>query len=417
MINEEIFNSGTIGGVHIDTLVENYGSPLYAYDAEIIRQRYTLLRQAFSGYPSKLHYAAKACTNLHIMQLLHDEGCGLDTVSINEAKTGLLAGYEASEILYTPSSVSMIEIEQAVNLGIHPVLDNLNLLEAFGEKYGNSYPCSIRLNPDILAGGHARIQVGHKESKFGIPAYQLNEIVTIVKRHDLNIRGLHCHVGSEIAGKDPFLRVLDLLLNALENFPSASFVDIGSGFKIPYYRNHPEEDILSLGKAVTDRMVAFSKETGKTPDLFLEPGKYLVADAGYFIATVRSLKPIQNQLIAGLNSGFNHLLRPMFYEAFHEIVNVSNPNGSLHEYTLVGNICETDFFARNRELNEIREGDHIVFLHAGAYGFSMSSNYNSHERPAEVLVEGGSHRLIRRRETFDDLMATQLSTFDHPVRV
>lgn len=415
MINEEIFNGGTIGSISVSKLAESYGTPLYVYDAAIIRKRHEMLREAFGGYPSKMHYAAKACTNLHIMALLHEQGCALDTVSINEAKAGLIAGFDPAEILYTPSSVSMVEIDQAVNLGIHPVLDNIDLLEAFGKKYGSDYPCSIRLNPDILAGGHARIQVGHKESKFGIPAYQLDEIIAIARKYNITIYGLHCHVGSEIAGREPFLRVLDVLLGALHHFPAIRFVDIGSGFKVPYYRNQPEEDILSLGRAVTERMQAFSRESGLNPMLYLEPGKYLVADAGYFIAAVRSIKPIQNQVIVGLNTGFNHLLRPMFYDAFHEIVNVSNLNGPSREYTLVGNICETDFFARNRELNEIREGDILVFSHAGAYGFAMSSNYNSHERPAEVMVDGGKHRLIRRRETFEDLLATQLATFETPV--
>lgn len=410
-MNEEIYESGTIGGIPVKFLAETYGTPVYIYDACIIKQRHELLKNAFSEYPSKIHYAAKACTNIHILKLLREQGCALDTVSINEAKAGLMAGYQASDILYTPSSVSMIEISQAVELGIHPVLDNLNLLQAFGEKFGDSVECSVRLNPDILAGGHARIQVGHKESKFGIPSYQLDEILTTVKKYRIKIAGLHCHVGSEIAGKEPFLRVIEHLLNALASFPDARFVDIGSGFKVPYYRNHPEEDILSLGEAVCKRLKAYHQESGRMPHLYLEPGKYLVADSGYFICSVRSIKPIQNQIIAGLNSGFNHLLRPMFYDAFHEIINVSNPHGDLMEYTLVGNICETDFFARNRELTALREGDLVAFLQAGAYGFSMSSNYNLHERPAEVLCENGQHRLIRRRETFEDLMATQTATF------
>ncbi|MCC6767589.1 MAG: diaminopimelate decarboxylase, partial [Bacteroidia bacterium] len=267
MISDEIFNSGSIAGLSVTALAKEYGTPLYVYDAATIRTRYQLLSKAFEGYPAKLHYAAKACTNLHIMQLLRLQGAALDTVSLNEARAGLLAGFEPSQMLYTPSSVSMIEMQQAVELGIHPVIDNLALLEQFGKTYGKSYPCSIRLNPDILAGGHARIQVGHKESKFGIPAYQIDEITAITGRYNMQIQGLHCHVGSEIAGKEPFLRIVDLLLSLLHLFPELQFIDIGSGFKVPYYRNHPEEDILGLGKAVTDRMNAYANEHQRKPIL------------------------------------------------------------------------------------------------------------------------------------------------------
>lgn len=409
---ERIINEGTIGGISAEQLANEYGTPLYVYDANEIRERYGKLKTAFSDYPARIHYAAKACTNLHIMKLLKSEGSALDTVSINEAKLGLLAGFTPEEILYTPSSVSMHEVKEALALGIHVVIDNLDLLKKFGQEFKGTIPCSVRLNPDILAGGHEKIQVGHKESKFGIPAYQLGEIVSIKNEYHINIRGLHCHVGSEISGAEPFMKILDLLLGALPDFPEANFVDIGSGFKVPYYRHQPEEDLFKLGQTITRRMTDYSKESGRKPMLFIEPGKYLVGAAGYFIAEVRSLKQIHEHSIVGLNSGFNHLLRPMFYDAFHEIVNVSNPRGLLKPYTVVGNICETDLFARNREISEIREGDLLVFLNAGAYGFSMSSNYNSHGRPAEVLVSNGKSTLIRRRETFEDIVATQIETFN-----
>lgn len=408
---DEIYSSGSIGGIPVSVLAEQYGTPLYAYDAGKISGQYQKLERAFGGYPVRIHYAAKACTNLHILKLLKEKGSALDTVSINEAKIGLIAGFQPEEILFTPSSVSMVEVREALSLGIHMVIDNLDLLGKFGNEYGSSVSCSIRLNPDILAGGHERIQVGHKESKFGIPANEFDEIIRITGKYGIRVRGLHCHVGSEIAGKDPFRKVLELLLELLKHFPEANFVDIGSGFKVPYYREHAEEDIDNLGKEITGRMQQYAEETGHRPVLFLEPGKFLVASAGYFIAEVRSLKKVHNHVIAGLNSGFNHLLRPMFYDAFHEIINISNLHGPSSEYTIVGNICETDYFARNREISEISEGDLLVFMNAGAYGFSMSSNYNSHFRPPEVMVQNGTSQLIRRRETFEDLISTQMETF------
>lgn len=407
----QLLNSNTIGGIPVSEIAGEFGTPLYVYDQEIIKQKYKSLREAFTWPRTKLHYAAKASSNLHILATLRELGCGLDTVSVNEMKLGLLAGFKSEDILFTPSSTSINEITEAVNAGVHVVIDSLDLLEAFGQKFGDSVACSVRINPDILAGGHARIQVGHKESKFGIPVFQFQEIVNLVKKYNLNLHGLHCHVGSEIGGNEPFLKVLNLLLEKSAQFPGLRFIDIGSGFKVPYFRNEPEQDIAGLGQLLSERMAEHRESTGKTLALYAEPGKYLVADSGYFLASVVSLKPIHNQTIAGLNTGFNHLLRPMFYDAFHEIINISNPDGPLKEYTLVGNMCETDFFARNREIHEIRRGDVIAFCTAGAYGFSMSSNYNSHTRPAEVMVSNGKTKLIRRAETFDDLIATQKDLF------
>jgi diaminopimelate decarboxylase len=385
-----------------------FGTPLYVYQADTIRTQYHKLTAAFSGHPTRFFYACKALTNVAVLKLLLAEGAGLDCVSINEVKLGLHVGFKPENILFTPNSVAFAELVEAKELGVNLNIDNLSLLERFGATFGGSYPVCVRLNPHIEAGGNYKISTGHIDSKFGVSIHQLRHLERVVKGTGLHVRGLHMHTGSEIKDVAVFLRVIEVLFDAAGRFPDLEFLDLGSGFKVPYKPGDPETDITSLGQQVATAFKEFEKEYGRPLETWFEPGKYLVSEAGYLLVEVSTVKHTTATVFAGVNSGFNHLIRPMFYDSYHHISNLSHPNGPERLYTVVGNICETDTFAWDRLLPEVREGDILAFHNAGAYGFEMSSSFNSRPRPAEVLLEDGEARLIRRRQTFEDLLAGQV---------
>jgi diaminopimelate decarboxylase len=391
---------------NIQQVMQQYGSPLYVYNGNKIVEQYKRLVNAFDGVKLKLKYAMKANNNLHILRLLRSQGCGLDAVSIQEVQLGLMAGFSADEILFTPNSVSFEEILEAVNLGVQVNIDNISLLEKFGHQYGSSVPCCIRINPHIVAGGTSHIQTGHIDSKFGISIHQLRHVSRIIEKEKIRVNGLHMHTGSDILDSGVFIRAAELLFDAASQFPDLEFLDFGSGFKVAYKEDDVVTDVEELGKAITERFKAFCAEYGRELELWFEPGKFLVSESGYLLVTVNVIKQTTATVFAGVDSGQNHLIRPMFYDAYHHIVNLSNPQGTPRIYTVVGYICETDTFALDRKLNEIREGDVLAILNAGAYGYTMSNNYNSRLRPAEVLIDGGMVKLIRRRETLGDILQT-----------
>jgi diaminopimelate decarboxylase len=389
-------------------VAEEFGTPLYVYDAATIKRQYETLNKAFSGVKLKIKYACKALTNLAVMKYLKSLGSGLDVVSIEEAMLGLKAGYAPSEILFTPNCVSFEEIRKAVELGLHINIDNISILEQFGHEYGSSVPCCIRLNPHIAAGGNLHIQTGHIDSKFGISIHQLRHIERIVQTCDMHINGLHIHTGSEILDSSVFIRVAELMFEAAHMFPDIQFIDFGSGFKVAYKEGDYVTDIEELSREFTQLFKSFCKEYGKEVELWFEPGKFLVSEAGALLVKVNTVKQTMATVFIGVDSGQNHLIRPMFYDAYHHIINLSNPAGKQRIYTVVGYICETDTFGWDRKLSEVREGDIIAIMNAGAYGYSMSNNYNSRLRPAEVFIVDGKAKLVRRRETLDDLLKTQL---------
>lgn len=391
---------------NIQQVMQQYGSPLYVYNGNKIVEQYKRLVNAFDGVKLKLKYAMKANNNLHILRLLRSQGCGLDAVSIQEVQLGLMAGFSADEILFTPNSVSFEEILEAVNLGVQVNIDNISLLEKFGHHYGSSVPCCIRINPHIVAGGTSHIQTGHIDSKFGISIHQLRHVSRIIEKEKIRVNGLHMHTGSDILDSGVFIRAAELLFDAASQFPDLEFLDFGSGFKVAYKEDDVVTDVEELGKAITERFKAFCAEYGRELELWFEPGKFLVSESGYLLVTVNVIKQTTATVFAGVDSGQNHLIRPMFYDAYHHIVNLSNPQGTPRIYTVVGYICETDTFALDRKLNEIREGDVLAILNAGAYGYTMSNNYNSRLRPAEVLIDGEMTKLIRRRETLGDILQT-----------
>lgn len=388
-------------------IADEYGTPVYVYDVESIKTQYEKLTGSFSEN-TRFFYAAKALTNINILKYVEKLGANLDCVSINEVKLGLKAGFTNDRILFTPNCVDISEIEEAMSHNVHINIDNISMLEQFGNKHGGAYPIFIRINPHIFAGGNYKISTGHIDSKFGISIHQMRHIERIVKSTNINVEGLHIHTGSEIKDPDVFLQSLEIMFDLAHHFPNLKYLDMGSGFKVPFQDGDMETDVKSLGKKVDKAMKDFAKESGKEFQLWFEPGKYLVSQSGHFVVKSNVIKHTTATVFVGVNSGFNHLIRPMFYDAYHKIENLSNPNGAERIYTVVGNICETDTFAWDRKLNEVREGDIIVFRNAGAYGFEMSSNFNSRLKPAEVLFLDGKAHLIRKRDEFEDLLRNQI---------
>ena len=397
-----------VGGINLLSIVKEHGSPVYVYDADQIVANYHTLKNAFKGVDVHLKYACKALTNISILKVLRKEGAGLDTVSIEEAKMGLYAGYEPKEILFTPNSVSFEEIKEAVELGLVINIDELSTLERFGNEYGNKVPCCIRLNPHIMAGGNSHISVGHIDSKFGISIYQVPHIKRIVDALKINVNGLHMHTGSDILDAEVFLRGAKLLYEAAKSFDDLEFMDFGSGFKVKYKEGDITTDVNDIGAKIVESFKIFCKEYGRDLQLWFEPGKYLVSDAGQLLVDVNVVKQTTSTVFAGVNSGQNHLLRPMMYDAYHHITNISNPKGTGRIYSVVGYICESDTLGYDRRLNEVRVGDILAISNAGAYGFSMSSNYNSRLRPAEVMIYKGKAHLIRKRENLEYLLQNQV---------
>lgn len=387
---------------------QEFGTPLYVYRAETITAQYAKLTQGFAGHPTRFFYACKALTNMAVLRHVRALGAGLDCVSINEVRLGLRAGFLPENILFTPNSVAFAELLAAKELGINLNIDNISLLERFGATFGGSYPVCVRLNPHIEAGGNYKISTGHIDSKFGISIHQLRHLERVVKGTGLHVRGLHMHTGSDIKDVSVFLRALEVLFDAAGRFSDLEFLDLGSGFKVPYQDGDMETDVAALGEQVAAAFQQFEQEYGRPLEAWFEPGKYLVSEAGFLLVQVSVVKQTTATVFAGVNSGFNHLIRPMFYDSYHRISNLSNPTGPARLYTVVGNICETDTFAWDRLLPEVREGDILAFHNAGAYGFEMSSSFNSRLKPAEVLLENGEPRLIRRRQTFEDLLEGQV---------
>ena len=389
-------------------LAEQFGSPLYVYNADKIQSQYKRLTNAFSKVEKlRINYAMKALSNIAILQLLRELGSCLDAVSIQEVQLGLYAGYAPEQIFFTPNGVSLEEIEEVAAMGVQINIDNLSILEQFGTKYPNA-PVCIRINPHVMAGGNTNISVGHIDSKFGISIHQLPHLLRIVENTKMNIIGIHMHTGSDILDIEVFLYAAEILFDVAKNFKNLEFIDFGSGFKVPYKKDDIETDIEELGKKLSKRFNSFCAEYGKDLTLIFEPGKFLVSEAGYFLAKVNVVKQTTSTVFASIDSGFNHLIRPMFYGSQHHIENISHPKGKERFYSVVGYICETDTFANNRRIAEIKEEDILCFRNAGAYCFSMASNYNSRYKPAEVLWQNGQGHLIRARESFEDLLRNQI---------
>ncbi len=390
----------------LSNIAGEFDTPLYVYHAEKITEQYQKLTKAFAGNDVVFFYASKALTNINILKHILSIGANVDCSSINEARLALMAGFPSESVLYTSNGIAFEEIEAAKDLGIHINIDSLGNLEKFGKKFGHSYPVGIRLRPNIMAGGNLKISTGHDKSKFGIPVEQTGEIIALVEKYNLYIQGLHIHTGSDIKDVDSFVKGIEVLFDLIPLFKELSFIDLGGGFKVPYKPGDTETDMNLLA---TKLKQAFDEHPHhKHLQIWFEPGKFLVSECGYFVTKVNVIKESPAVTFVQVNSSFNHLIRPMFYDAYHTIKNISNPSGVEKQYAVAGNICETDTFAWDRSLNEVREGDLLIFYNAGAYGFEMASNYNSRLKPAEVLVKDGKASLIRRRDEFEDLLRNQV---------
>ena len=392
----------------LNAVANEYGTPLYVYHGEKIANQYQTLLSHFSEKNTRFFYACKALTNIHILDVVKRSGCNVDCSSINEAKLALHVGFAPQNVLYTSNSVSFEEICEAVSLGINVNIDSLSNLEKFGAKFGSSYPVGVRVRPNIMAGGNLKISTGHDKSKFGIPVTQLSELKAIQTQYHINIATLHIHTGSEIKDVNVFIQSADVFDTLLDQFPTVNVLDFGGGFKVPYQPDEKGTDIALLGAEVDKAMERLSAKYGRNLTAWFEPGKYMVSECGYFLAKVNVMKKSGEIEFAGIDTGLNHLIRPMFYDSYHHIDNINNPNGVHKQYAVVGNICETDTFAWDRSIPEIKEGDFLVFYNAGAYGYEMASNYNARYKPAQVLYENGLAKLISRRDTFEDLLSLQV---------
>lgn len=389
-------------------IAQEFGNPIYVYDSEKIKFQYERLTSAFKDIGNlRINYATKALSNLSVLKYMKLLGAGLDTVSIQEVRLGLAAGFEPQAIIYTPNGVSLKEIEAVAQMGVQINIDNLSLLEQFGARHPNT-PVCIRINPHVMAGGNSNISVGHIDSKFGISIHQIPHLLRIVENTAMNINGIHMHTGSDILDIDVFLHAAEILFDTAKHFKNLAFLDFGSGFKVPYHDNDIETNIEELGEKLSSRFISFCEEYGSDLQLIFEPGKFLVSQAGYFVTQVNVVKQTTSTVFAQVDSGFNHLIRPMLYGSHHHIENISNPEGKERFYSVVGYICETDTFGSNRKIAEIKEGDLLVFKNCGAYCFSMASNYNSRYRPAEILWHEGKALLIRKMESFEDILQNQV---------
>jgi len=392
----------------LTAVAKEFGTPVYVYHAEKIKEQYNKLTSAFKNSNTVFFYACKALTNINILRYIKSLGANIDCSSINEVKLALHAGFPVERILYTSNGIAFSEIEEAKELGVIINIDSLSNLEKFGKKFGHSYPVGIRLRPNIMAGGHIKISTGHEKSKFGIPVEQIDKILVVVNKYNLHINDLHIHTGSEIEDVNVFVKGIEVLFDIIPHFKELQVIDLGGGFKVPYEEGDTETDINLLAQKVNELFASHPNPGGRPLQVWFEPGKFLVSECGYFITTANVLKETAGATFVSVDSGFNHLIRPMFYDAYHRIENISNPGGEEKIYSVVGNICETDTFAWDRKINEVKEGDLIVFYNAGAYGFEMSSNFNSRLKPAEVLSVNGTATLIRKRDSFDNLLKNQV---------
>lgn len=396
-----------IGDVPALELAERYGTPVYVYDARIIARQFNRLLQAIPVPDLQLNFAVKALGNINIIKLMHLLGGGIDAVSIGEVELALHAGVNPEKIIFTPSSVGLEELEAVMAKGIRVHVDSLQLLEQLGKDHPHQ-KIGIRINPHVMAGGNEKISVGHKESKFGVSISYLQQMLAMIERYHLTIEGVHIHTGSDILDIEAFMEAINVLLDAAQHFKHLTYIDFGSGFKVKYKPDDYATDIETFGERIATRFIQFCQNYGRPLKMVFEPGKFLVSEAGYFLVKVNGVKEGPSSTFVGINSGFNHLIRPMFYNAYHHIVNISRISDQQHIYTIVGNICETDTFAKDRVMSEIQSGDILCFLNAGAYAFTMASQYNARYRPPEVLVLDDHHVLIRERETFSDLLRGQV---------
>jgi diaminopimelate decarboxylase len=398
-----------LGGCPAESLTARFGSPLYVYEEDMLRRRINDLKRHITYPDLRIHYACKANTNIALMRILREEGACIDAVAPGEAYLAMKAGFTPEQILYTGNSASPADLEFCKRHGLLVNVESLTQLEAYGALNPGAR-IAVRINPDVGAGHHSHCITGGPDSKFGIYQDRIGEVMDLAGRHRLRIVGLHSHIGSGILDLSVYLQVMDIILRVAGEFKNLEFVDFGGGIGVPYRPDERAIDMPAFGGAVAAKFSDYVRKTGRPMTLAIEPGRYLVCESGILLATVNNLKETPRHRFVGTDTGFNHLIRPMAYGSYHEILNASNPSGEKEAVVVAGNICESgDVFTRDesgpvdREIPRVRVGDVLALCNAGAYGFSMSSNYNSRLRPAEVLVKDGQARVIRRAETLENL--------------
>ena len=388
-----------------------FGTPIYLYDLKIIENQFDKLNKELSVLENyKIHFAAKSLSNISILKFIKKMGAGLDAVSIEEVMIGLKCGFNKDEILYTPNGVSFKEIKEVFKLGVKINLDSIESVKDFVNEFGNQ-SITVRINPGIYAGGNDNVSVGHSESKFGISEEKLDELLDMEKKGKIKITGLHIHTGSDITKNNQFKEGIKKIFSIARDFKNIESIDLGGGIKIPYYKDDTSTNINDYVKEVSKELKKFELEFKKKLKLIFEPGKFLVSDCGFFITKVNYIKSTKTKDFLQVDSGFNHLLRPTLYGSHHEIINLSNPLGRKKEYDVVGYICEKDTFAEKRKISDTSKGDLICFKNAGAYGFNMSSNYNSRLKPAEVCIHNNKILKIREAQSLSDLLLGQIDIF------
>lgn len=412
-----IDNQYYIQNIRVEDIARQFGTPLYVYNADHIVGQIARFRQGFSTVNLQIKYACKALTNINILKLVHSQGVGLDTVSLQEVRMGLQAGFEPQQIVFTPNCVGIEELIAAVELGVRINIENLSNLEKFAQRYGDQVPVCIRLNPHIATQSNSdKVNWWHNQSKFGISLDQMKDVKAIEQKYNLPINGIHIHSSSVIMTPEVFLKGAETVFEIALGFENLEFIDFGGGIKVDVGDGKAVIDIVELGQKLDPVFQVFCQKYGRTLELWFEPGRFLVGNSGTLLTECKVRKRNGGTEFVGVDSGLNHLIRPMMYDAYHEIVNVSNPAGTPQKYTVVGNICEIDNLGKDRELNEVQEGDIIALKSAGAYGYSMASTYNARFRPAEVLVINGEAKLIRKRDTYEDLMQNQVDIMTEVVQ-
>jgi len=372
-------------------MAKKHSTPLYLYDGDLIRARAKELKEAFE---IDLFYACKANTNVDIIKLIYKEGFGIETVSPGEINAAIKAGVPISKITYTCGNIDEEEFIYVAGKGIRVHLDSLRQVEMFGKNFPGR-KISVRLNLNFGAGEHKHTTTGGKDSKFGIHINKIGELKKIAKKYNLKINGLHQHVGSNILDVNTFMKGADALFETALKFPDLEHLDFGGGLGVPYRPGDKKLDLKKLGRVFAKKSDKFAKKYGKVLKMSIEPGRFLVAEAGDLLMRVNDVKNNPSKTFVGINSGINHLIRPAMYGSYHEIINLDNRNGKKEKVDVVGNICESgDFFAKDRMMPKTRVGDLLAVKNVGAYGYVMSSDYNSRPKPKEFLILNGKSRLI-----------------------
>ncbi len=380
-------------------VADQFGTPTYVYEEQTIRRQCQLLKQHLTGIQTKLLYAMKANSHPAILKIIQSEGIGIDAVSPAELYLAKRLGFSPSSILYTANNMTDEEMHLVVKEGVLLNLGELSRIERFGQAYPGSKVC-VRLNPQIGSGHHSHVITAGKSTKFGIPVDEKDKILDVAARNNLKITGLHQHIGSGIPSMKVLGDAIEVLLETARYFPDLKILNLGGGFSIPYRPDEAPIDFENFHTTILSTLQSHAATRDKA-DLtyWFEPGRFLVAESGTLLVTANTVKEANEKVYAGTDSGMNQLVRPSVYGAYHEIFNLSNPDAARQPYEVVGNICESgDVFAKQRMVQDIREGDFLAIMDAGAYGMSMASVYNLRPLPAEVLVRAdGTMENIGRR--------------------